>query len=249
MKKTILFLFALVFIYSCTPLPFPYILLDSLNTFLFMDLRDFKVYKTVTIGGQVWMAENLAYLPSVNDPGDGSEDAGHTDDAYYYVNGYGGEGINENVADAKATTSYQTYGVLYNWTAAQSACPEGWHLPSDDEWKELEMYLGISQEQADSIGERGTDQGGKLKEAGTSHWFNPNTGSTNESGFTALPGDCRHTDGSILDVGSNGYWWSSTKLGTKIAWCRGLEYYNSNVNRTVYKQEFGFSVRCLRDDD
>ena len=87
---------------------------------------DGKVYKVVQIGNQCWMAENLAYLPSVSPPTEGS-----LIDPYSYVYGYEGTDINE----AKTTTNYQTYGVLYNWPATLEACPSGWHLPSDAEWK------------------------------------------------------------------------------------------------------------------
>ena len=107
-----------------------------------------------------------------------------------------------NVAEAKSTADYRTYGVLYNWSAAmngaatsnttpsdvQGVCPSGWHLPSDAEWKQLEMYLGMTRQQADEYGWRGTDEGGKMKHPGTEYWGSPNTGATNSSGFTALPG-------------------------------------------------------------
>src|SRR5690554_6744787 len=121
----------------------------SSNNEAFTDPRDGNVYKIITIGDQVWMAENLAYLPSVNMVADGSEDAAGS---YYYVYGYDGT----NVADAKATGNYATYDVLYNWTAAMNACPDGWHLPSDAEWTELTDYLGGA-----------SVAGGKLKETGT----------------------------------------------------------------------------------
>src|SRR5690554_1847166 len=133
----------------------------------FIDSRDGNEYNWVQIGDQVWMVENLKYLPSVVGPGTGSQTTPH-----YYVYGYDGT----NVADAKATDNYATYGVLYNWTTAMNACPDGWHLPSDAEWTELTDYLG-----GESVA------GGKLKETGTTHWASPNTGATNETGFTALP--------------------------------------------------------------
>lgn len=101
----------------------------------FTDPRDGNVYKTVTIGSQVWMAENLAYLPSVVGPGTGS-----LANPYYYVYDYNGTSVTE----AKATTNFQTYGVLYNWYAALEACPTGWHLPYDSEWKQLSDYLGFT---------------------------------------------------------------------------------------------------------
>jgi uncharacterized protein (TIGR02145 family) len=162
----------------------------------FTDPRDGKVYQTVVIGNQEWMAENLAYLPSVVGPDTGSDTT-----SYYYVYGYDGTSISA----AKATENYATYGVLYNWTAAmngaessdanpsgvQGICPDGWHLPSDAEWKQLEMYLGMSETDVNSTGWRGTVEGGKLKEAGTTHWADPNAGANNESGFTALPGGYR----------------------------------------------------------
>lgn len=143
-------------------------------------------YAVVTIGEQTWMAENLRYLPSVVGPDTGSEDVAGS---YYYVYGYNGTDISE----AKATENYDTYGVLYNWSAAmngeessednpsgvQGICPAGWHLPSKAEWTELTDYLG-----------GGSVAGGKLKEIGTTHWSSPNTGATNETGFTALPGGC-----------------------------------------------------------
>jgi len=232
MKKTILFLFAVVFLYSCTPIP-----QEAPNTFT--DSRDGKVYKTVTIGEQVWMAENLAYLPSVVGPATES----YTD-PYYYVYGYDGT----SVATAKATTNYQTYGVLYNWPAALSACPPGWHLPSDAEWKQLEMYLGITSAQADATGWRGTAEGGKLKEEGTTHWDSPNTGATNSSGFTALPGGYRSYDGRFYSIGIYGYWWSSPEINTYDAWYRSLRYDTSDVYRSYgFNRGNGFSVRCLRD--
>ena len=208
----------------------------------FIDSRDGNEYNWVQIGDQVWMAENLAYLPSVNMVADGSEDAAGS---YYYVYGYDGT----NVADAKATDNYATYGVLYNWTAAmdgeassttnpsgiQGVCPAGWHVPSDAEWTELTDYLG------------GTGAGGKLKETGTTHWASPNTDATNETGFTALPGGYRYFSGNFSLIGNYGYWWSATENSTSNAWYRYMNYYGSSVNRIDTSKEDGFSVRCVRD--
>lgn len=209
----------------------------------FTDPRDGKVYQTVVIGNQVWMAENLAYLPSVNMVADGSEDAAGS---YYYVYGYDGT----NVADAKATDNYATYGVLYNWTAAmdgeassttnpsgiQGVCPAGWHLPSDAEWTELTDYLGET-----------TGAGGKLKETGTTHWASPNKGATNETGFTALPGGYRNPNGPFVSIGYLGYWWSATEYGAADAWYRDMLYDFSHVYRSGHYKEAGISVRCVRD--
>ena len=209
----------------------------------FIDSRDGNEYNWVKIGDQVWMAENLAYLPSVNMVADGSEDAAGS---YYYVYGYDGT----NVADAKATDNYATYGVLYNWTAAmdgeassttnpsgiQGVCPAGWHLPSEAEWTELTNYLG------------GTSvAGGKLKETGTTHWNTPNTGATNETGFTALPGGGRSYSGAFSKIGSYGYWWSATEFNATYAWYRYMYFNNSDVPIDYYYKELGFSVRCVRD--
>jgi uncharacterized protein (TIGR02145 family) len=209
----------------------------------FIDSRDGNEYNWVQIGDQVWMAENLAYLPSVNMVADGSEDAAGS---YYYVYGYDGT----NVTDAKATDNYTTYGVLYNWTAAmdgeassttnpsgiQGVCPTGWHLPSDAEWIELTDYLG---------GEEFA--GGKLKETGTTHWASPNAGATNETGFTALPGGFRHYDGDFYGIGNYGNWWSSTENNTLYAYNRLLYYNYYGLNNFDNSKMIGFSVRCVRD--
>lgn len=209
----------------------------------FIDSRDGNEYNWVQIGDQVWMAENLAYLPSVNMVADGSEDAAGS---YYYVYGYDGT----NVAEAKATDNYATYGVLYNWTAAmdgeassttnpsgiQGVCPASWHLPSDAEWTELTDYLG------------GTSvAGGKLKETGTTHWASPNAGATNETGFTALPGGGRYNDGAFDGVGGGGSWWSATETNATNARRRDLNYGYGGVYKDGVNKEVGFCVRCVRD--
>ncbi len=205
---------------------------------VFTDPRDGNTYTYQTYGTQVWMTKNLAYLPSVVGPGTGSSST-----AYYYLYDYNGA----DVATAKATSNYTTYGVLYNWSAALTACPEGWHLPSDAEWKQLEMYLGMTSAQADATSWRGTDEGGKLKETGTTHWTTPNTGATNSSGFTALPGGYRSADGPFGRIGGYGYWWSSTHAFADDAWLRLLPYDRSSVDRDGYGKDYGLSVRCLQD--
>ena len=207
----------------------------------FTDTRDNNHYNVVKIGNQIWMAENLKYLPSVVGPGTGSQTT-----PYYYVYGYSGT----TVADAKATANYTTYGVLYNWSAAmngaassttnpsgiQGVCPTGWHLPSDAEWTELTDYLG-----GESVA------GGKLKETGTTHWASPNFGATNETGFTALPGGFRDYNGTFYNIGFSGLWWSATEYNATLAWYLNMYYNNSDVNSYLYNKEVGFSVRCLRD--
>jgi len=200
---------------------------DASGTGILADTRDGNLYSCRTYGSQVWMTKNMAYLPSVVGPGTGSNST-----AYYYVYGYNGS----DVATAKATDNYSTYGVLYNWTAAQSACPSGWHLPSDAEWTTFTNDLGGA-----------SVAGGKLKEAGTAHWNSPNTGATNESGFTALPGGYRYYNGTFSNVGSYGSWWSSAQDDTNIAWNRYLYYNYSHVGRFSYNRAHGFSVRCMRD--
>jgi len=191
----------------------------------FTDSRDGYTYQTVQIGSQTWMAENLKYLPSVVGPGTGSNS-----EAYCYVYGY----ESTDVDAAKATENYTTYGVLYNWTSALNACPVGWHLPSDAEWTQLTDYLG-------------ENAGDKLKEAGITHWADPNAGANNESGFTALPGGYRGSNGHFYSIRYYGSWWSSTEYDTDNAWRRYLNYGNSNVDRFYHYKSLGFSVRCLRD--
>jgi uncharacterized protein (TIGR02145 family) len=127
--------------------------------------------------------------------------------------------------------------VIYTTGKQQKkVCPVGWHLPSDAEWTQLTDYLG------------GKDvAGGKMKEIGTSHWDSPNTGATNESGFTALPGGFRYSNGTFDYIGGYGYWWSATDYGTNYAWSRSMDYDNSNVSRLYDNKEYGFSVRCVMD--
>jgi uncharacterized protein (TIGR02145 family) len=200
---------------------------NTIATGTFTDPRDGTVYKTVTIGNQTWIAENLKYLPAVIGPGTGSQTT-----PCYYVFGYDGT----IVAEAKAIDNFTTYGVLYNWSAAMSACPPGWHLPGDAEWSQLMDHLG------------GQDvAGGKLKESGTTHWSDPNTGATNESGYTALPGGRRNDDATFLYTGYNGYWWSSTAFSSATAWGRGMYYKSNGVSRDACNKEYGFSVFCVKD--
>jgi uncharacterized protein (TIGR02145 family) len=193
----------------------------------FTDARDGIVYKTIKIGKQVWMAENLRYLPVVVASGTGSKT-----EAYYYVYGYDGT----DVAAAKATDNYKTYGVLYNWKASVDACPTGWHLPEDSEWTVL----------ADTLGGLSV-AGGKLKETGLLHWNSPNTGASNETGFTALAGGYRYYSGTFNDFANNGYFWTATEAGTDAAWYRGLYSSDSRTGRYSDAKEYGFSVRCVKN--
>ena len=190
---------------------------------------DDNCYETVQIGNQVWMAENL----KVTHYRDGTAiPTGHnySDWSNLTTGAYAVYDNNESNAD--------TYGYLYNWYAAvdsRNIAPEGWHVPTDAEWTILTDYLG-----GESVA------GGKLKEAGTSHWNSPNTEATNESGFTALPGGYCSNEGNYFDMGYAGYFWSSTWSGSGNAWCRKLYYYYSAVYRNGYDKRVGFSVRCVR---
>lgn len=202
----------------------------------FTDPRDGNVYKVVKIGEQVWMAENLRYLPSL-----AGSDMSRIEPCYYV---YGYEGT--NVEEAKATKNYKTYGVLYNWNAAFYACPEGWHLSSDAEWAQLVDFIG-----GEEIA------GGKLKEAGTARWDKPNTGAINKFGFTALP--CGIYFKEFIGIGSFGLWWTATlddnpyydmlthKLINDYALIRMINYDENNVDCAFTDTNSGLSVRCVKN--
>ena len=211
------------------------------NAFTFTDERDGNEYKTVQIGQQVWMAENLKYLPSVSNPGSVSKTNPH-----YYVYVYNGT----NVANAKATDNYKTYGVLYNWSAVmdgaasssanpsgvQGVCPSGWHVPSKAEWEELINTVG------------GADLAGyKLKEAGTDHW-NVNNTTDNQTGFTALPGGYLRNINLFDDIYNYGYWWSTTEKDSNDAFRIQMNYINGQV--TIFgssKETAAINIRCVMD--
>jgi len=190
---------------------------------------DSNVYKTVKIGDQWWMAENLKVthyrngdpIPNVTDA---TEWNALTTGAYC--------NYDNNSSNA------EIYGRLYNWYAVTDSniAPEGWHVPSDAEWETLVNYLG-----------GGSVAGGKLKETGTTHWNSPNEGATNESGFAALPGGYRTSDGYFGDLGNYAHFWSSTENGSNTAWTRELYYYTARVYRYDAGKRFGYSVRLVRD--
>lgn len=194
-----------------------------------------KEYKYKIIGNQTWMIENMAYLPSVS-----SNDQADFDVAHYYVYGYYGYDIQE----AKAHPNYGKYGVLYNWVAATTICPPGWHLPSDAEWKELEIHLGMSTAWADELGDRSDGEIG-IKLKATYGWVNGGVGD-NSSGFTALPAGYCHPNG-FEQIDSLAHFWTSYASGDDFAYRRDLYYSGGGINRYDEYKNYGFSVRCIKD--
>lgn len=199
---------------------------------------DGNVYRTVTIGNQIWMAENLKTTKYI----DGTSIPLVTDSALW-VNLLtpGFCWYNNDTATYK-----NTYGALYNWYAVNTGkiAPKGWHVPTDGEWNIMEKYLDNTVDTT-ATGMVGTDIGGKLKETGTTHWESPNTGATNMSGFTALPGGYRA--GTFFGIGSNGCWWSATASDATNAWDRYFSHDYANVDRGSYGKVDGYSVRCIKD--
>jgi uncharacterized protein (TIGR02145 family) len=183
-------------------------------------------YPTITIGTQVWMAENLKVvhyrngdvIPNITD---GSVWNNLTTGAYCW---YNHDLTNKNI-----------YGALYNWyavTDSRGIAPAGWHIPSDNEWQTLIDFLGND-----------VDAGGKMKEAGTTHWLSPNTGATNESGFTALPGGSQ----SFTDLRYIGNWWTVTEYDMTSAVLLYINYNGAGTSGGSAQKTCGFSVRCVRN--
>jgi len=167
-----------------------------------------KTYNTIRIGDLWWMAENLNT---------------YTDSGSWYYN-------NDSVTYAGS------YGRLYTLEMANKVCPTGWHLPTDAEWKELEIHLGMTQEQADSTGWRGTNQGTELKAGDTSE-------------FNALMGGYRNSIGSFYGMNSGTLFWSSTESDSLklYAWVRMLDKDNTKVSRIDFNKNYSFYVRCVKD--
>ncbi len=212
----------------------------------FVDLRDNHIYKWVKIGDQVWMAENLAFLPEVSPPEGGGPNISH-----YYVYGY--DGFNED--EAKSTENYKLLGVLYNQQAALVACPKGWHLPTDNEWRKLAEYISevkgpfITNEYDEFIDDEMFicwESIGKYLKA-TDYWKNGGSG-TNDFDFSALPGGMRYTDGHFYLIGDQGYWLSSTmRNNTYNVWSRSLRKDDSSFYKQAYLPDIGYSIRCIKD--
>jgi uncharacterized protein (TIGR02145 family) len=186
-----------------------------------------KEIKSVKIGNQVWMAENLNVAHYRNgDPiptGLSNAQWESTTQGAYAI--YNDDPANEKI-----------YGKLYNWYAvidSRALCPAGWHVPSDSEWSTLETYLGGSEV-----------AGGKLKSI--SGWETPNWGASNSSGFNAFPGGFR-SNGTYGAIGANGFWWSSSEDISNGAWSRLLGDDFSGVDRNDTGRRCGFSVRCVKD--
>lgn len=196
--------------------------------------KDGRHYKVVKIGNQIWMAENLAYLPSVNPHG--------VSDTIplYYVYGYDGT----VTAEARQNGNYGRYGTLYNWQAAMKACPAGWRLPGDDDWKVMERHLGMNESDVDFNGSSrySGSVGRKLKS--TSDWRNDKNGD-NSSGFNVLPGG--HLAGDFFNLGEFTWFWSSTKYTATLSWYRSLGFDSDGVRRFAYFNKDGYSVRCLKE--
>lgn len=193
----------------------------------YTDPRDGESYKTLKIGDQVWMAENLRYLPGVVEPDSASQTI-----PLYYVLAYDGN----SVPEAEASTYFETYGALYNWAAARSVCPAGWHLPTEAEWMQLADFVGGA-----SIA------GNKLKESGTGHWGVINDEITDAYGFTALPGGCCLADGLFDGLENFGTWWTDTEIDSTGASYILITDNGSGVYSGRSIKEHGFSIRCVKN--
>jgi len=201
-------------------------------------------YKAVKIGSQVWMAENLKTTKFRN--GDSIKTTNHAmqdisnEFSPKYQWAYNGDEENAN-----------KYGRLYTWYAVtddRNVCPTGWHLPSDYEWNELQVYLGMESEYSNLICDENNNISGILKETGTSNWLTPNIGATDEYGFKALPaGYRRRFEAAFEYQGEYACFWTNNEYDYDYAWYRHLYNNTANICRTYNYKNYGFSVRCIKD--
>ena len=200
---------------------------------------DGNIYKTVKIGKQVWMAENLkttkyndgVLIPNITDNIEWGNDK---DGAYCWYD------------NDKAEYEVK-YGALYNWYAVNTAkvCPTGWHVPTENEFKELERFLGMSNEGIEETGLRGDNEGGELKSV--EGWYDGGNG-IDTYGFNALPGGYRSSSNQFYRRKKFGYWWSSTEFSETHSWYRSLFHHSSQIGRYAnMEKQIGFSVRCIKD--
>ena len=208
---------------------------------------DGRTYKTVKIGSQWWMSEDLkvtkyrdgSFIPLVPPPPFDTTWSNYTTGAYSNNTDVGGNII----------------GIFYNHYAITDSigiAPIGWHIPTDEEWKTLEQHLGMSSGDANNTGWRGTHEAEKLKAVNGTLFGWANYGTvwpSNESGFNALAGGCRMFDGSWGTPGqySTGFWWTISTQDVNNAWYRYLDYKNADVFRYYGPKTYGFSVRCVKD--
>jgi uncharacterized protein (TIGR02145 family) len=172
------------------------------------DARDGKVYKTVKIDEQVWMGENLAFKAE------------------------SGCWVYDDIKDYA-----KTHGYLYSWETATKACPDGWHLPSMQDWWFLSNYLGGDEA-----------SGGKLKEKGTTSWKSPNAGATNSSGFSALSSG-RSDDKNMEYIGKKTFFWTNVDDDDATSWCAELDYSHGELSLYPTDKKNGYSVRCIKNSD
>jgi uncharacterized protein (TIGR02145 family) len=229
-------------IVTTTPTPTPTIVSNAGNGVVDVDGN---IYSSIVLGnGQEWMGENLKttkYSNGDNIPeiSDGGQWSGLTIGAYCWYN--------------NDSSSYEIpYGKLYNWHTvvdSRNVCPTGWRVPSDNDWKVLEYYLGMDSVELDSINiiTRGTNEGGKLKEVGTAHWLSPNTGATNEINFNAVPAGYRDVNSSFNVVTGATWFWSSTSFNSQNAISRAIPYSDAEITRWADDKGEGYSIRCIKN--
>ncbi|MBE0641357.1 MAG: fibrobacter succinogenes major paralogous domain-containing protein [Bacteroidales bacterium] len=212
------------------------------ETATMMDI-DSNVYQTVKIGGKWWMAEDLRVthyrdgspIPLVQDINDTKT-------------------WNNMGACCTYNSKADVNGLLYNFLAVEDGrmlAPTGWHIPSDEEWQELEEALGMSSSASKKSGWRGDDEGDALKKVGLKYWVRfGDVWPTNESGFSGEAGGCRMFNNrwsEPLGLQYMGFWWTSSPEGSQHAWYRHLDYKRSDVFRATGPRTYGFSVRCVKD--
>lgn len=203
---------------------------------------DGNTYQTVQIGTQIWMAENLKTTHFA----DGTAISLITDNTTWANLGDNDTDLAYCYYNNNASGEASTYGALYTWAAAmngstiespQGVCPTGWHLPDSTEWKTLSDFLG-----GDAV------SGGKLKEAGITHWTTPNTSANNESNFTALGSAYRRYDnGLFAGINTISYFWTSTSANSTNAYTYKLSYSSAAASKLSLLKSLGASVRCVKN--
>lgn len=194
---------------------------------------DGNAYKTIEIGDQIWMAQNLRTTIFQN--GDAIE-AVTSNAEWTALSG----AAYCNYENSDSLDDLATYGRLYNWFAIndpRNIAPEGWHVATQEDWDELARELGGD-----------ASAGGPLKEAGLHTWNSPNTAASNSSGFTALPSGRReYSDGRFINRGFNGFWWTNSPYNPDYSWYYQLNYDFGYLLAANFHKQYGFTVRCVKN--